>query len=56
MLQVLLQETVAFGTQPDEVCNEGRIVMQGESGTFHDRVANLSSFRYLFFVFEWRRV
>lgn len=45
--QLLLQERIAFGTQPDKDCNEGKIVMQGENGTFHNRVANLSSFFFL---------
>jgi len=49
-LQVLLQERNAFGTQPDKDCNEGKIVMQGENGTFGDRVANLSSFLVSFLL------
>jgi hypothetical protein len=47
---VLLQESIAFGTQPEKDCNEGRIVMQGENRIFHDRVANSSSFLVSFLL------
>ena len=48
--QVHLQERIAFGTQPDKDCNEGTIVMRGENGIFHDRLANLSSFLVSFLL------
>jgi hypothetical protein len=48
--QVHFQERIAFGTQPDKDCNEGKIVMQGENGIFRDRVANLSSFLVYFLL------
>jgi hypothetical protein len=48
--QVLLQERIGFGTQPDKDYNEGRFVMQGANGIFHERVANLSSFLVSFLL------
>jgi hypothetical protein len=52
MMQVLEQERIAFGTQPDRDCTEGRIVMQGERGRFHGRVVNLTSFLFSFLRFR----